>query len=96
MFDLIKLFNLLEVPNNSENINTRFSTYPIPDYEKHRLGKDPEGKPAILIFTCNSSEFTKPAPIVLEHLTVQFNLNCSISRCHTECCVTVNYRKPAS
>ena len=61
-------------------MKNQFSAVPIQDYKPHRLGKDAQGRPLILISTFNVRSQSQPPPIVLEHLSVQYNLNCQISR----------------
>lgn len=78
MFNLLSMFETIQIPNVSENV--RFATHKIPEYEMHRLGKDAEGKPGILISIANPTPDNRPAPIVLEHLTVQYDINCRISQ----------------
>ena len=49
-------------------------------YEPHRLGKDALGRPLLLISIFNVRSQSQYTPVVLEHLRVQYNLNCRISR----------------
>ena len=77
MLNLIKLFqsfNSITTTNDED----RFVAFPIPGYEPHRLGKDGQGRPLLLIPTLNVR--SQLPPIVLEHLRVQYNLNCRVSR----------------
>ena len=77
MLNLITLFQSFDsiTTNNDED---RFVASPIPGYKPHRLGKDAHGKPLLLISTLNAR--SQSPPIVLEHLSVQYNLNCRVSR----------------
>ena len=79
MLNLIELFQSIEsmAMHNSED---RFSTILISDYEPHRLGKDALGKPLLLISISDVSSQNEHTPVVLEHLRVQYNLNCRVSR----------------
>lgn len=79
MLNLIKLFQSFDsiTTTNDEN---RFAASPIPGYKPHRLGKDAHGKPLLLISTLNVRNQSQLPPIVLEHLRVQYNLNCRVSR----------------
>ena len=79
MLNLIELFQSIELIATSDSEN-QFSAVPIQDYKPHRLGKDAQGRPLILISTFNVRSQSQPPPIVLEHLSVQYNLNCQISR----------------
>lgn len=79
MFNLTELFQSLEsvARNDGEN---RFSTILIPGYEVHRLGKDPQGRPLLLISIIDVSGQKQPAPISLEHLKIMYGLKCRVSR----------------
>ena len=79
------MLNLIELFQSFDSITTtndedRFAASPIPCYEPHRLGKDALGRPLLLISTLNIRVQNQPPPIVLEHLRVQYNLNCRVSR----------------
>ena len=77
MLNLIKLFQSFDSITIT-NDEDRFAASPIPGYKPHRLGKDAHGKPLLLISTLNVR--SQLPPIVLEHLRVQYNLNCRVSR----------------
>ena len=79
MLSLVKLFSSIQL-NQSINDTDRFAASPIPGYEPHRLGKDAQGKPLLMISTLNVRNQNQPQPIVLEHLKVQYNLSCRVSR----------------
>jgi hypothetical protein len=53
---------------------------PIPGYDQHRLSKDAQGKPLLLISIVDARSQKQTAPIVLEHLTVMPDMDCRISR----------------
>ena len=79
------MLNLIELFRSIKSIITtadedRFSAILIPDYEPHRLGKGVQDRPLLLISTLNVGNQNQPPPIVLEHLKVQYNLNCRVSR----------------
>ena len=79
MLNLIKLFQSFDSITTT-NDEDRFAASPIPGYESHRLGKDGQGRPLLLISTFNVRSQNQLPPIVLEHLRVQYNLNCRVSR----------------
>lgn len=79
MLNLIELFKLVE-PIVTTNNEDYFSANLIPDYEPHRLGKDVQGRPLLLISILDVPSQRQLAPIVLEHITVMYDLNCSVSR----------------
>jgi len=79
MLNLIKLFQSFDSITTTNN-EDRFTASPIPGYKPHRLGKDAHGKPLLLISTLNVRSQRQLPPIVLEHLRVQYNLNCRVSR----------------
>ena len=79
MVNLIELFLSIKTiaANDDEN---RFAASSIPNYEPHCLGKDTLGRPLLLISILDVQSQRQPEPIVLEHLTVMYNLNCRVSR----------------
>ena len=79
MLDLIELFQSFD-SITATNDGDRFTASPIPDYQPHRLGKDALGRPLLLISIFNIRSQSQYTPVVLEHLRVQYNLNCRISR----------------
>ena len=79
MLNLIELFQSIEPIVTTDN-ESQFLAILIPGYEPHRLGKDAQGRPLLLISTLNARRQNHPSPIVLEHLSVQYNLNCRVSR----------------
>ena len=79
MLDLIEFFQSFDSITTT-NDEDRFTASPIPDYEPHRLGKDALGRPLLLISIFNVRSQSQYTPVVLEHLRVQYNLNCRISR----------------
>lgn len=82
MLDLARLFDSLEPPNASIGESARFSALPIPGYERHRLAKDGQGMPSLLISLLDQPEGQRPIPIKLEHLAVQYDMACRISDLH--------------
>ncbi len=77
MLNLVELFDSLPATSDGEN---RFLATPIEGYERHRLGKDAQGRPLLLISLNDTQSQRASAPIVLEHLTVMHNVDCRISR----------------
>lgn len=73
---LLELFNNLQKPDELQSGGQRFAAAAIPNYEKHRVAKDTNGTPSLLIAVADSTGRTKPAPISLQHITVQHNLQC--------------------
>ncbi|GCE05751.1 PD-(D/E)XK motif protein [Dictyobacter aurantiacus] len=81
MLDLIQLFGSLQSPEEAtEEEAIRFSAISIPGYSKHRLAKDAQDKPCLLISVLDSSRKDKSAPIKLEHVFVQYDVKCQISQ----------------
>src|SRR5258708_32855970 len=80
MIDLVSLFNSFQPPEGMPEQNARFSAQPIPGYERHWLAKDVQETPSLLISVMDSSGKERPVPIKLEHLTVQYDVDCRISR----------------
>lgn len=80
MINLINLYKQLKSPaTNALESKVRFSACPIPGYTKHRLAKDINGFPNLLIATQESSVSSRPASVKLEHLEVLYDVNCRIS-----------------
>ena len=79
MLNLIELFQPIE-SMSMHNSEDRFSTILISGYEAHRLGKDDLGRPLLLISISDVRSQNEQTPVVLEHLRVQYNLNCRVSR----------------
>jgi len=84
MLNLINLFKQLKLPSSVGSKNQpRFSALPIPGYSNHRLAKDINGYPSLLISTKESPAINRPAPIKLEHLEVIYDIECRISHKET-------------
>lgn len=78
------MLNLIELFQSVKSISAladedRFSTTLIPDCKAHRLGKDAQGRPLLLISVVDAGNQRQHDPLVLEHLTVMYNQNCRIS-----------------
>jgi len=80
MLDLIALFDSLQPPATTVSGDARFSAKPIPGYKRHRIGKDTQGRPSLLIAVIDTPEAAWPLPTVLEHLTVQHDVTCRVIR----------------
>jgi hypothetical protein len=79
--NLATLFDSLQAPSDLSTENVRFSAVPIPGHKEHRLGKDAQGAPLLLIAVTEATgQPCQPAPIVLQHLTVEHGLDCRVSR----------------
>ncbi len=79
MLNLVELFQSFDsITTNSDEY--RFAASPIPGYKLHRLGKDALGRPLLLISILNVGSRSQRPPVVLEHLKVQYNQNCRVSR----------------
>ncbi len=76
MIDLISLFDA--IPEVSDT-DVNYSAIPIVGYERHRLAKDSQKFPFVLL-ACNNNSFqTHFAPIVLENLRILSNVECQVS-----------------
>lgn len=79
--DFNELFRQL---NKSEDIVFKNSNYyiacPVPGYPKHRLAKDNQNHPCLLISTSSLNDSMRPAPIELEHLFVLYDAECKVLR----------------
>ena len=79
MLDLIELFRFFD-STTITNDDDRFAALPIPGYTTHRLSKDALGRPLLLLSTFKVRSQNQQTPVTLENLTVQYNLNCRVSR----------------
>jgi hypothetical protein len=79
MLNLTEIFEVLQPPEGTPLSGVRFRAVPIPGNEQHRLGKDVKGAPALLLSVTASPDEKRPAPIALEHLSVQHDVRCEIS-----------------
>jgi len=78
--NLVDLFKQLKQPTTkASEKDANFSALPIPDFESHRLAKDINNFPCLLISTQDKTEVKRPAPIKLEYLDVMYDVNCRIS-----------------
>lgn len=80
MLDLLSAYAGLTAPSHGGAAGTRFTAVPIEGYERHRIGKDAESNASLLISVAASASATWPAPIVLEHLSVQHDVECRITQ----------------
>lgn len=79
MLNLINLFDTLQSPDTLSGNKTRFSALPIPGYPRYRLGKDAQQTPSFLIAMDDELPSSSVTPIVIENLTVQYDVRCRIS-----------------
>lgn len=77
--NLVALFNLLETPKKQIGNGNYLAAITIQDFDTHRLGKNYQGQPLVLLSSVNV-EKTPPPPIELEHLSVIHNAECRIIR----------------
>ena len=77
MLNLDALFSSLKAIPSPEGSHILAS--PVPGFENHRLARDVQGSPLILIAVPRGRARTRPVPIKLEHLSVQHDMECRIS-----------------
>jgi len=77
MLDLVAMFDALTVTGAADD-GTSFAAQHMSGYPSHYLGKDAAGKPAILVAVAPGPARARPAPIVLEHLTVLHDVQCRL------------------
>lgn len=73
---LIELFNTIKQP--SENDNFQFSGIPIPEYSNHRIAKDKNDNPTLLLSISNEGARTLIANLKLQNVSVLFDIKCKI------------------
>lgn len=76
--ELDQLFQVLVGVPGPEDDRTRLTAIPIPSFERHRLARTSDGAPAILIASRDREHRNYAAPVVLEHLTIQYDADCRI------------------
>jgi hypothetical protein len=76
---LLDLFDALIPPALTPGV-AHFSAQPVPGHDAHRIGKDPEGSPCLLLHVTGGTVGSVFPPIVLSHLAVQHDVHCRISR----------------
>jgi hypothetical protein len=76
--DLLSLFELLAAPGAYDIGSDCIAATPIPGYETHRIGRARDGSPTLLLGARDGDYQSFAAPIVLEHLRVQFDTDCTI------------------
>lgn len=80
VLNLLTLFYSLAPPAAPTGDTEYFSARAVPGYENHRLGKDINGAPSLLISVRDFAERTRPSPTVLANLTIQHDVDCRIQR----------------
>jgi Putative PD-(D/E)XK family member, (DUF4420) len=78
--DLATIFEQIQPPTLSSVVGADFCALPVPGLEHHRVAKDARAAPAILISVSDASRDVHLAPIMLENLTVQHDVDCRITR----------------
>ena len=79
MINLIDLYKKLsQLSDEKSGEGVRFSACPIPGYKKHRLARDINNYPCLLIATKDHAK-NRPVPIKLEHLRVLYDVDCRIT-----------------
>ncbi len=77
MLNLAALFSSLKAIPSPEGSHILAS--PVPGFENHRIARDVQGSPLILIAVPRGRARTRPVPIKLEHLSIQHDMECRIS-----------------
>lgn len=74
---LLSAFGKLPIPKAARG-GEAFSANAI-EQSSHQIGKDLEGRPAVLIAVNNAKGGDSPYPVALEHISVRYNVLCEIS-----------------
>lgn len=77
---LRELFESLAPPTVSQGSTVQFSAYTVPGYEGHRIGKDADGAPCLLLSVARDTAAAVPPPTMLSHIAVQHDMQCRLSR----------------
>lgn len=75
---LTKLFNIIEQP--SENDTFQFSAVSIPEYSNHRIAKDKNDNPTLLLSISNKEARTLTSNLKLQNVSVLFDIKCKIQQ----------------
>lgn len=78
--DLAAIFEQIQPPALSSAVGADFCALPVPSLERHRVAKDAQLAPAILISVTDAPGESRLSPIVLENLKVQHDVDCRITR----------------
>ena len=76
--DLFSLFCRLPIPEIASNSES-FSALAIEESLPHKIGKDAENRPAILILPSDPEKGDTYYPIVLEHISIRYNVHCQVT-----------------
>ena len=79
MLKIRDLFDGLPVPVPAGG-PPHFSAHSVPGCEAHRIGKDPDGAPCLLLHVASATGGAPQPPIILNHVAVQHDVSCRISR----------------
>jgi Putative PD-(D/E)XK family member, (DUF4420) len=78
--DLVSLLKEIPVPETESESGLTFSALPIPGCEPHRLGRNVNGEPALLVASGTTSDYrSRPPSIQLEHIAVQHEVTCRVT-----------------
>jgi hypothetical protein len=75
---LIELFNTIKQPK--ENDIFQFSAIPIPEYSNHRIAKDKNDNPTLLLSISNKGARMLIANLKLQNVSVLFDIKCKIQQ----------------
>lgn len=75
---LVSVFAMLPIPKAGKG-GESFSAQAI-EQSSYQVGKDTEGRPAILIVTSDIKPIETPYPVALEHISVRYNVLCEITK----------------
>jgi Putative PD-(D/E)XK family member, (DUF4420) len=76
--NLLSVFWSLPIPEAASSSET-FSAQAIEQSSPHRIGKDAESRPAILISTSDAEKRNAPYPVALEHISIRCNVLCLVT-----------------
>jgi Putative PD-(D/E)XK family member, (DUF4420) len=80
MPDLETLFSTLAPPEANLGGPCRFTALTVPEYDRHRLGKDDRSRPLLLIALGQQSPLESHPPICLENIAIQHSVRCRLAR----------------
>ncbi len=76
--DPAELFSSLPLPEHNAGDLLLLSGTPFPDSHNYWIAKDSDGSPVVLLTLTEPATRRHAPPIVLEHLTVQHDVNCCV------------------
>jgi hypothetical protein len=76
--ELLRVFDALRVPPPAQGTGAAYTVHPIRGHPAHYVAKNASGAPTLLLTVSSQPDLPRPAPIELEHLMVQHDVECRV------------------